>query len=114
MKRDMGLVRRLVLAIEGSATGAPPGALEIPGYTPEQVAYHMRLMLESGMVTRLDGAAAGLVSLTWQGHEFADAARDDLRWGRAMRIVQDKGGAVSADVLQQLLTALMKGTLGLA
>lgn len=77
-------------------------------------------MIQAGLATGSDvtsmgsnGPKAILSTLTWAGHEFADAARDEARWGKAMVIVQEKGGSVTLSVLTQLLTALMKGALGL-
>ena len=54
-----------------------------------------------------------LVNLTWEGHEFAEAARDETRWEKAMGIVTEKGGAITIDVLKNLLSSLMKAALGL-
>jgi hypothetical protein len=51
--------------------------------------------------------------LTWEGHEFLDAARDDTRWKRAWTIVREKAGSVTVDVLKQVLTSLMKDALAL-
>jgi hypothetical protein len=54
-----------------------------------------------------------ITSLTWQGHEFAEAARDETRWKKAMGMVADKGGSITLAVLQQLLISLMRGTFNL-
>ena len=120
MKRDMELIRKLVLAIEDAPTGYAPDNLTLEGYTPEQIGYHAHLMIQAGLATGSDVTHMGssspqaiLTSLTWAGHEFADAARDEGRWKKAMGIVQEKGGSVTLSVLTQLLTALMKGALGL-
>ena len=51
--------------------------------------------------------------MTWEGHEFADAARDETRWKKAMGIVEEKGGAVTLDVLKELLLHLARMGLGL-
>jgi hypothetical protein len=86
MKRDMELIRKLVLAVEDAPTGYAPAELGIQGYTPEQIAYHAHLMVQAslaiGMETTHMGSSspsAQLTSLTWEGHEFADAARDETR-----------------------------------
>ena len=120
MKRDMELIRKIVLAIEDAPTGYAPDELGLEGYTPEQIAYHAHLMIQAGLATGSEvthsgssGPEAILTSLTWAGHEFAEAARDEARWKKAMGIVQEKGGSVTLSVLTQLLTALMKATLGL-
>jgi hypothetical protein len=47
-------------------------------------------------------------TLTWQGHEFLDAARDESRWNKAKKIVMEKGGAITFEMLKQLLLELMK------
>ena len=44
MKRDMELIRKLVLALEDAPSGYAPGVLEIEGYTPEQIGYHALYM----------------------------------------------------------------------
>jgi len=120
VKRDMELIRKLVLALEDTPTGYAPDYIEIDGYTPEQISYHAYLMDDAGLAEgmRLDnmnssGPETVLRNLTWAGHEFADAARDETRWKKAMGIVEEKGGSVTISVLTQLLTALMKGALGL-
>ena len=51
--------------------------------------------------------------LTWQGHEFLDAARDNTIWNRAMATVKDKIGSIPFTLLQQLLIQLGAASLGL-
>jgi hypothetical protein len=119
MKRDLDLIRKMVLAIEEAPTGYAP-QLSFDGYTDSQVGYHAYLMVDAGLVKGEDVSAMGsegpearITSLTWAGHEFAEAARDDTRWQKAMGLVKDKGGSVTLGVLTQLLTGLMKGAFGL-
>ena len=82
MRRDMDLVRNLALMIEDHPTGFAPRSLQINGYTEEQIGYHLYIMMEAGLIRGADvtthGSASPQVlatSLTWAGHEFADAAR---------------------------------------
>jgi hypothetical protein len=119
MKRDHDLIRRMVLAIEDAPSGWAPD-LSVEGYTPAQVGYHAYLLVDGGLARGVDvsthgsqGPEALITSLTWAGHDFADAARDDTRWKSAMRTVAEKGGIVTFDVLKQLLVVLMKGAFGL-
>ena len=44
MKRDMDLVRAIVLAIEAAPTGFAPNSVEIPGHTGEEIGYHVHLI----------------------------------------------------------------------
>jgi hypothetical protein len=120
MKRDMELVRKLVLMIEDGPNGYAPENLKIEGYSAEQVGYHAYLMINAGLAIGLETGEFGstspeamLTSLTWAGHEFAEAARDESRWKKAMAMVREKGGSVTISVLTQILTGLMKGAFGL-
>jgi len=120
MKRDMELIRKMVLAVEDAPTGYAPDDLDIEGYTDEQIAYHAHLMVQAGLAAGMDtthlgscNPSAQLTSLTWDGHEFAADARDETTWKKAMTIVQEKGGAVSLDVIKALLSHLVKAGLGL-
>ena len=119
MKRDLDLIRRIVLAIENAPSGWAP-ELSFEGYTPAQVGYHAYLLIDAGLTKGSDVSTMGseapegmITSLTWAGHEFAEAARDETRWKKAMGIVTDKGGTVTLEVLKELLTRLMKAALGL-
>ncbi|MDD5761177.1 MAG: DUF2513 domain-containing protein [bacterium] len=120
MKRDLELIRKMVLAIEASHSGWAPNNFEFEGYTEAQVGYHAYLLINAGLAKGVDASSMGsespkgfISSLTWAGHEFADAARDETRWRKAMGVVQEKGGTVTIGVLTQLLVSLMKGALGL-
>jgi hypothetical protein len=52
-------------------------------------------------------------SLTWQGHEFLDASRNDAVWKKTMDLVREKGGSVSFEVLKTVLIKLAAAQLGL-
>jgi hypothetical protein len=119
MKRDFDLIRKMVLAIEDAPSGRAPN-LSFEGHTLAQVRYHAYLLVDAGLargseVTSMggEGPEALIANLTWAGHEFAEAARDDTRWMKAMGVVREKGGAITIDLLKQLLGSLMKGAFGL-
>jgi hypothetical protein len=119
VKRDLELIRRILFAVEDAPTGfAPP--LEIEGYTPSQIGYHAYLLIDGGFAKgpelthmQSEGPEARITSLTWEGHDFAEAARDPERWQQVMKIVKDKGGSVTLDVVKQLLIKLMTAAVGL-
>ena len=120
MKRDLDLIRKLVLAIEDSPTGYASDSIDIPGYSPEQIAYHSYLLVDSDLAKGVDVTTISSTSPEWRvlyltsaGHDFADAARDESRWRKATETVKDKAGSVTLDVMKQLLISLLKNTLGL-
>lgn len=43
------------------------------------------------------------ISLTWEGHEFLDAARNNTVWRKVLQLVKDKGASVPFEVVKQLL-----------
>jgi len=121
MKRDLELIRKMVLAVEDAPSGLAPHPLRIDGHSDAQVGYHAYLLVDAGLVkghiSLVQGSEGpeGVISyLTWDGHEFADAARDETRWKNAMGDVREKAGTVTLGVLTQFLTILMKNALGMS
>jgi hypothetical protein len=119
MKRDMDLIRGMLLAIESDEHGFAP-KIEIPGYTQEQIGYHAVLLGEAGLVEIVDVTSMGsgspeamITRLTWAGHEFLDSARENQRWNQAKDMINKIGGA-SIQILISVLTDLAKKRLGLA
>ena len=119
MKRDLDLIRKMLLAIEEAPSGWAP-ELKIEGYSETQVGYHAYLMIDAGLARGSDASAMGseapegmITSLMWAGHEFAEAARDEKLWKKAMGLVAEKGGSITLDVMKDLLISLMRRALGL-
>ena len=113
MKRDMDLVRAILLKIESSDSGYAPRDMSSEGFSEEQVGYHVFIMIEAGLImgpdvtTRGSSSPQGMATrLTWQGHEFLDASRDPTRWEKAKGIAGRIGGA-TIHVLGQILTRVM-------
>jgi hypothetical protein len=120
VKRDWDLIRKMILAIEDSESGWAPPDLKFDGCSETQIGYHAYLLIDAGLAHGQDVSHMGsdapegaITSLTWAGHEFAEAARDDSRWKKAMGKVAEKGGTITLGVLQQILISLMRGTFGL-
>ena len=109
----MDLVRKILMAIEADPSGWAPSKLEIEGFTEDQVGYHVHIMIEAGLVDGADVTSsstrspAGMATMmTWDGHDFLDACRDESRWKTAKSIAGKIGG-VTIDVFKQVLTRLM-------
>ena len=83
----------------------------------QEVVYHVKLLEEAGLVeirdlSNLSGLRYWPTRLTWAGHEFLDAARDDTRWQKAKRFVIEKTGSLSFDLLKQVLTKIGIDSIG--
>lgn len=118
MKRDMELIRQILLLVEEYPE--PDGAIlpAIDGYSQQEIAYHVKLLADASLIEARDFSAGDNCHwvarhLTWQGHEFLDAARHDTIWGKAKKMIQDQGGSIPFTVLQSLLVELAKGLVGL-
>ena len=81
MQRDWDTVRRILLAVEALPTeSSQVDSAEIPGIEQEAAAYHLRLLLEAGLIkggcrSALGPAWCYATALTWAGHEFLDTIR---------------------------------------
>jgi hypothetical protein len=85
MERDMELVRLLLVQCE---TGSSP--VELANYSQQEVLYNLTLMKDAGLIDAHfiegnDVLPLGVrnLRLTWAGHDFLDAARDDTIWNKA-------------------------------
>ena len=100
MRRDMDLAREILLAVEESQELGGWIDLELPDRSEEEVVYHVMLLDEAGLLEALglstmDGVAWKPIRLTWLGHEFLDAAREESRWRQATSIMKEKAGGLS-------------------
>jgi hypothetical protein len=120
MKRDLELIRQLMLAIELKDTRFSTESIEIDGYDSSQINYHLQLLVEAelavGKVLNYLGNERSTIvieKLSWEGCNFLDDARNESVWQKTMEIVKDKGGSVSVGVLIQLLASVSKQLVGL-
>jgi DNA-binding transcriptional ArsR family regulator len=151
VKRDMDLIRKILLAVEAhphygkwdvplvfeqtatppdlAVTATPPDLAKFlqdayaekyphlpplesylkdrfQNYSEEAVSYHLKLLTEAGLIEarNLKGTTTWAVNgLTWAGHEFLEASRDDSRWEKVKRLVVDKTGSLSFEVVKLAL-----------
>jgi hypothetical protein len=122
MKRDMDLLRSLLLEIEKLPFNnhGMGGQTTIPGRTDEEVCYHALLAQDAGFIDAkfLPGTTAFFVRrLTYQGTEFLELARDNSTWEKAKEKVQSTTGQLTVEglkiVLSALVQAALRGSLGL-
>ena len=90
---------------------SPYARCSAPGYAPDQIAYHVRLLHEAGYLDAMDLTThSGFVwqpkTLTWQGHEFLDAARNTSVWQQVKTRLKDRGLDAPLSVIQQLAVRL--------
>lgn len=112
MKRDMDLIRMILLVVES----APPRKIPlIEGYTAEQIGHHVYLMIQAGLIEGAEVTShqdqydiAIPTQLTWQGHDFLDACRNESVWNKAKERLKSIGGDVPLAVIQSLLVDIIR------
>ena len=119
MKRDMDLIRAILLKVESEPHGfAPQTEIEIPNYTQEEINYHVFLLGQADLAKVVEQTTFGakspvakIINLTWQGHEFLDSARENQIWNQAKDTIGKIGGA-SIQIWVMVLTEYIKKKLG--
>ena len=89
LKRDMELMRKILLAIENQYT---PGqgiiyGLKVEAYNAVEIAEHCRLLYQSGLISdykpQFGGSTIvdfGVSNLTNQGYDYLEQIRNDKIW----------------------------------
>lgn len=132
MKRDMDLVRSLLLEIEANQNINGRFVLSDAVLTNVEddrakVQYHLRLLFDAGYIEGRDllkdemqrsgtdptdflkehGAPITVERMTWDGHEFLDSVRDNQVWQKTKGYLSKVGG-VGIDVLKDVAKAVVK------
>lgn len=96
----MDLVRSILLACESDPSGYPPDVPTVSGYTPEQVAFHVYLMGDAGLLRVYDtttigspSPSAAILSVTWKGFDFLEASKSSVVWDGTKAAMSKIGGA---------------------
>ena len=114
MKRDMDLIRKILSNAE-EADDLLTIKEDIPGYKKNIVDYHIKLLGEANLLhVEIYSTEGGTIKihhidgLTWQGHDFLDAARNEKVWNEAKKISKSKGVELPFKIFQSLLESIIK------
>lgn len=117
MKRDFELLKQILIMVEDAETFDESVAIKIPGRSGDVIEYHVILLHEAGLINcdqmEKDYGHTMPMSLTMAGCDFLDASRSDSIWKKVFGVIKDKGGAVTIDIVKQLLISEAKRRLGL-
>jgi hypothetical protein len=118
MKRDMDLIRELLLKLESlpfdqehpAALHAHEERVAVDGHSTTEIAYHLRLLKDAGLIgppTKSQlGTAIWFDGLTWAGHDYLDAIRDPEVWRKTKEGASAAGG-FTVDLLKKLAEGLI-------
>ena len=87
---------------------------EIDDYSLEEIVYHVEIMKDAGLldvdIQWLVGGGLPVIYLkrmTWDGHEFLDAARNESIWSQAKAKVLETTGGLGFEALKAALSQLI-------
>jgi hypothetical protein len=111
MKRDLDLIRSLLLNVESDGEHAVPA-----GHTNEEVADHVQQLIEEGLVEGVvvrdrEGVPSGaaIVRLTSKGHDFVDATRNPSFWIKTKGYVTKNLPGWTLSILKEVAERAIKG-----
>ena len=112
MKRDMDLIRQIVLAVQ--AADGPVFGVE--GIDNKDFCVHAQLLDEAGLVAcppSIRGQLAPpnkavIFRLTWAGHDFADSITDNTIWKKAKDNVIKPSASWTFSILMEYLKIEIK------
>ncbi|MEX1036889.1 MAG: DUF2513 domain-containing protein [Sneathiella sp.] len=123
MKRDMDIIRDTMLALEkdNDLDGVGFYAFSenepvIERADPKVAFYHLQLCVAGGLLDDNGQEVVGHVvirGLTWEGHDFLDAVRDDNIWAEVKSVVKKQGYELTFDVAKSLAMRLLSTSIGL-
>lgn len=113
MKRDMDLVRTILLALADSDEPLWSTDLVTDEYSRDVIGYHFLILDEAGLIMANVKAAgddpyyiAVASRLTWEGNDFLDAVRDESIWKRVRSTIGKITGGASFEVFKTVASSL--------
>lgn len=108
MKRNMELVRELLLRVEADEDFSALASK----YSQEEIVEHVEILLDAKLLEGKvyhdlsgDPGSAYIQRLTWAGHEFLDNARNDTVWNKVTATIKNAATTASFEVLVEMLKA---------
>jgi len=118
MKRDMDLIRTILIEMERNESPNDQAEIHADGYSDDQIVYHLKLLKEAGLIEAIDvssfeGMAFIPRNLTWRGHEFLEAARNEGVWQMVKDQLKDRGMSLPFSLIQDLAIKIAAEYMGL-
>jgi hypothetical protein len=116
MKRDMVLIRKILIAIEDRPPGSDStGPVVMPEGDPVAVGEHVHLLVEGGFVEAINVTAQQdphpqylVERLTWEGHDFLCAIRHDTAWAKISAELTKHGGSLPFEIVKAIGIAALR------
>lgn len=115
MKRDLDLIRKILLEAERDESESGLVDFLIPGYSHDQIGYHVYLLKDAELIEGHIGfdnesvkvGSCGIYRVTSAGHDFLDDIRNDSVWARVKDKLERFGGDASLEVVKTLAAQIV-------
>ena len=109
MKRDLDLVRSILIYVENAGGEVDADDMATERWPIETVAYHVRLMAHHGLVDvsqdfrdmNGDTIELAVAGITWDGQDYLDSLREPKVWDRVKKTLASTVGSTTLDVVRQ-------------
>jgi hypothetical protein len=113
MKRDMELVREILLKVEKAPYDGRFHDIEVEGRSHQEIAYHVMILHEARLLEATNRKTHHGIDwkpkrLTYAGHEFLDAARSSKVWEAAKSWLSSTTGTLTIEGLKTALPEVTK------
>jgi hypothetical protein len=119
MKRDMDLVRQILLNAEALPVG-PPMLYRVGEVEDLVLLHHLEMLIEAGLLkgklSRSQGSRGdviGISGLTWEGHEWIETVRSDRVWEETKAALLESEGAFTFELSRAVAQRIHRVRLGL-
>lgn len=115
LKRDMELIRKILLTVEEKYvdTWLHSNEIEIDGYDMKTIGYHCAVLHDAGLLYDYKGQYGdgellqfGVGRLTWDGHEFLEKIKSDTVWNKTKETITTKGIPFVLDAVKEIATSI--------
>lgn len=123
MKRDWELCRKILILTEEMPENAHRlnvfASSEFEGLTEREIGYHVHLLHEAGLIEVMEARTMNNPFLlfprylTWAGHDFLEATRNETVWKKTLEFVKGKGGGMTLEILKGVALMFLKSELGI-
>ena len=102
---------KILRSVEAREDAGGPVWVAVEGYTDDQIGFHVKLLVEGGLLEGEDRGGDGDRGyscyypwcLTNDGYNFLEAANNDKLWNKAKAKIEENGLSMSLDILKKLL-----------
>lgn len=108
MKRDMDLIRDILLIVESAVGMIELSNAGIKSHSDNEIGYHLEMLIDHGYIdgdvkTSWGGDYIQMTAkaLTLDGHDFLDAMRDNKVWSKAKKVISDTVGSTTLSVIKE-------------